>query len=124
MTAETLTDFNRQYLETWTEPDPERRRANIERMWAADGRMVVSSLGATVEGIDDIAAHITRVHDEHIAGNGLSFRYDQHIENADALLLRWSMVAPDDSVVARGVEVLFRDPAGLVETVYMFPGVE
>jgi len=66
MTEETLTDFDRQYLETWTEPDPQRRRANIERTWSADGRMVVSSIGLTVQGVDEIAAHIKRFHAEQV----------------------------------------------------------
>jgi hypothetical protein len=123
MAADTLTDFDRQYLETWTERDPERRRANIDRMWAVDGRLVVSSAGLTVRGVDEIAAHIGRVHDENIVGHGLTFAYDQHVEADDALLLRWSMLAPDGSAVGRGVDVVFRDADGLVETVYMFMGV-
>jgi hypothetical protein len=85
--------------------------------------MVVSSLGITVQGVDDIAAHIARVHDENIVGRGLRFSYDQHVQAADELLLRWSMVAPDGRVVRRGVDVLFRDAAGLVKTVHMFMGV-
>jgi hypothetical protein len=124
MTAETLSDFDRQYLETWTEPDPQRRRANIERLWSADGRMVVSSIGLTVEGIDEIGAHIARVHDQNIVARGLRFVYDQHVEADDALLLRWSMLAPDGIVVGRGVDVIFRDVDGLAQTVYMFMGVD
>jgi len=123
MTTETLNDFDRQYLETWTEPDPQRRRANIERMWAADGRMVISSLGLTVTGVDEIAAHIARVHEENIVGRGLTFAYDQHVEADDALLLRWSMHAPS-GVVGRGVDVVFRNEDGRVRTVYMFMGLD
>jgi hypothetical protein len=123
MTAENLTDFDRQYLETWTEPDADRRRENIERLWAKDGRMAVSSLGITIDGVDKIAEHIARVHDENIVGRGLRFSYDQHVESGDALLLRWSMVAPDGSVVGRGADVLFREADGLIKTVYMFMGV-
>jgi SnoaL-like protein len=124
MTADTPDDFDRRYLETWTEPDPQRRRANIERMWSADGRMVVSSPGPTVRGVADIAAHIGRVHEENIVGHGLRFAYDQHVEADDALLLRWSMSAAGGAVVGRGVDLVFRDAEGLVETVYMFTGVD
>ncbi len=94
MAADTLSDFGRHYLETWTEPDPERRRA-----------------------------HIARVHEQNIAERGLRFVYDQHAEAADALLLRWSMLAPDGSAVGRGVDVVFRDAEGLIPTVYMFMGI-
>jgi len=124
MTAHTLSDFDRHYLETWTEPDPERRRANIERMWSTDGRMVVSSIGVNLQGVDEIAAHIARVHEQNIAGRGLRFVYDQDAEADDALLLRWSMLAPDGSAVGRGVDLVFRDADGLVQTVYMFMGID
>ncbi len=123
MATETLTEFDRQYLHTWTEPDAERRRANIARLWSADGRLVISSIGASVHGIDEITAHIGRVHEENIAGRGLRFEYDQHVEAGAALLLRWSMLAPDGGLVGRGVDVLFRTADGLVQTVYMFMGV-
>jgi len=124
MTAHTLREFDRQYLETWTEPDPERRRANLERMWSPDGRMVVSSIDVTLRGVDEIAAHIARVHEQNIAERGLRFVYDQHVEADDALLLRWSMLAPDGSAVGRGVDLVFRDADGRVQTVYMFMGID
>ncbi len=124
MTAENLNDFDRQYLETWTEPDPERRRANIDRMWSPQGRMVVSPIGVTMHGVDEIAAHIAHVHEQNIAERGLRFVYDQRDEADDALLLRWSMIAPDGGAVGRGVDVVFRDADGLVQTVYMFMGID
>lgn len=124
MTTETVSDFERQYLDTWTELDSHRRRANIERLWAADGRMVVSPMGLTVVGTDEIAAHVGRVHEQNIVGRGLRFVYDQHVEADDALLLRWSMLAPDGGVVGRGVDVIFRDGEGRVQTVYMFMGID
>jgi hypothetical protein len=123
MTAATLNEFDRRYLETWTEPDAQRRNANIERLWAADGRMVVSGLGATVRGVGEIAAHITRVHEQNIVERGLRFTYDQRVEAGEGLLLRSSVLAPDGSVVGRGVDVIFRGPDGLVHTVYMFMGI-
>lgn len=93
-------------------------------MWAADGRMVISSIGTTLQGVDEIDAHIAHVHDQNITGRGLRFAYDQHAEAADALLLRSSMLAPDGDVVGRGVDVVFRDADGLVHTVYMFMGID
>jgi hypothetical protein len=123
MATETLTDFDQQYLETWTEPDAERRRASIERLWAPDGRLEISPAGLTLEGTDAIAEHVGRVHEQNIAGRGMRFQYDQHAEAGDALLLRWSMLAPDGSVVGRGVDLVFRGPDGRVQTLYMFMGI-
>lgn len=124
MTAAKLSEFDRQYLETWTEPDPQKRRANIERLWSADGRMAISPVGATLQGVDEIAAHIERVHEQNIVGRGLRFVYDQHAEAGDALLLRWSMLTPDGGVAGRGADLLFRDANGQVQTVYMFMGID
>lgn len=123
MSTDPTTDLQDRYLQTWTEPDPKLRRANIERIWAADGRLVVSSLGLTIDGTENIAAHITRVHDDLIADKGLRFTYDQHIQANDALLLRWSMLTPSGQAAGRGVDLLFRDPNGRVTTAYMFMGV-
>jgi hypothetical protein len=120
----TDTTFDSDYLSTWTEPDPAKRREIIERLWVPDGDLVVSSLGITVTGVDAIAEHIAHVHDENIVGNGLTFSYDQHVDAADAALLRWSMTAPDGNVVARGADVVHRDDDGRVRKVYMFMGVD
>ena len=71
----------------------DQRRRNIEAIWAPDGRLAVSSLGLTPEGVDDINAHISQVHDDVIADKGLALTYDQHIASGDCMLLRWSMLA-------------------------------
>lgn len=123
MNADSLTQFQNDYLSTWTEPNAAQRRRNIDKMWAPAGRLVISSPSITVEGIDKIAAHITRVHDDLIAGKGLVFVYDQHAEAGDSLLLRWSMLAPSGDVVGRGADLVFRDAEGRANAVYMFMGV-
>jgi SnoaL-like domain len=120
----TQNDFDQQYLKTWTEPDSILRRAIIDQLWSPDGRMSVSSLGVTIEGVDEIAQHVARVHDEQIVGKGLGFSYDQHVESGDSLLLRWSMTAPTGQVVGRGVDVILFDADGSISSVYMFMGVD
>jgi len=116
--------FAGQYLATWTEPDPVRRRARLEEVWAPDGRMVVSSTGTTLHGIDEIDRHVAMVHDQNIAGRGLTFRYDQTSVAGDAVLLRSAVALPDGTVATRGVDVIFQDPAGRVTTAYMFMGID
>ena len=123
MDTDALTAFQNDYLATWTEPDPEQRRRNIDQLWAPDGSLSVSSLGITIDGVSDINAHISRVHDDQLTGNGLTFTYDQHIESGDSLLLRWSMLGPSGDVVGRGADLVFRRADGRVQTVYMFMGV-
>lgn len=123
MTTGTVTDFDQRYLETWTAPDAEQRRANIEQLWAADGQLVISPLGLTVLGVDAIAAHVNRVYEDNILGKGLTFVYDQTADAGDSLLLRWSMLAPNGNVVGRGVDVVFRDAEGRATKIYMYMGI-
>ena len=122
-TTRTGTDFDANYLRTWTEPDAGERRALIEQMWAPHGSLHISSPTLTVTGTADIAEHINRVHIDRIAGQGLTFSYDQHLESGDAILLRWSMTAPNGEVIGRGVDTVFRDTDGKVTSAYMFMGV-
>lgn len=116
-------DFGKRYLETWTEPDTEQRHENVRAMWADDGKMTVSSIGATLEGVDKIVEHIDRVHDEMIAGKGIVFDYTQQIESGDALLLVSSVSTPAGDVVGKGGDVIFRDGQGRVTAAHMFMGL-
>jgi len=74
----------------------DQRRRHIDQMWAPDGRLAVSSLRLTTQGVDDVNAHISQVHDDPDRDKGLAFTYDQHIESGDCLLLpgRCSRRAP------------------------------
>jgi hypothetical protein len=85
--------------------------------------MVISPIGVTVQGVDDLDKHITHVHEENIVGRGMKFVYDQNADAGEALLLRWSMLTPDGGTAGRGVDLVFRDADGRVTTVYMFMGV-
>ena len=122
-TTRTGAGFDATYLSTWTEPDAGKRLALIEQMWAPHGSLHISSPALTLTGTADIAEHINRVHNDRIAGNGLTFSYDQRMESGDALLLRWSMTAPSGEVAGRGVDTVFRDVDGKVTCAYMFMGV-
>ena len=122
-TTRTGAGFDATYLSTWTEPDAGKRLALIEQMWAPHGSLHISSHALPLTGTADIAEHINRVHNDRIAGNGLTFSYDQRMESGDALLLRWSMTAPSGEVVGRGVDTVFRDVDGKVTRAYMFMGV-
>lgn len=88
-----------------------------------DRHRVPEPAGQVVEGVDNIAAHITQVHDDLIAGKGLTFTYDQAVEAGDALLLRWSMLTPAGDIAGRGADIVFRDANGRATTVYMFMGI-
>lgn len=123
-TPSTVSDLATRYLQTWTAPDDAGRRAAIAEVWAPDGRLVVSSLGIEVIGHDAIASHTGGVHEQLIAGRGLRFTDDQEVEALEGTLLRWSMTAPDGTVVGRGADLVLCDDDGRAQTVYMFMGVD
>lgn len=120
----TKSEFAQNYLQTWTEPDTDRRRHIIESVWSPEGKMVVSSIGATLTGVDEIAAHIGRVYSEAIEQNGLILDYVQQIDNEDAVLLASVMTAPSGNIVGKGADVIFRNAEGRVTAVYMFMGIK
>ncbi len=123
MNAYDINDFQQHYLSTWTEADTDQRRDIIEKVWAPEGKLIISSHGITLHGTAEIAAHIALIHDDMIVTKRLVFSYDQQINADDALLLRWSMTAPSGDVVGRGVDIVFRNADGQVTTAYMFMGV-
>ena len=108
------TEFAQRYLETWTEPQAERRHDNVRNTWAPDGRMVVSSIGATLVGVEQIIEHIDRVHEDVIVGKGVAFSYTQQVNAGDATLLSSAVTAPDGTVMGKGADVIFRDGDGRV----------
>ena len=67
---------------------PTSSAATSNRCGHRTAGVAVSSLGLTIEGVDDISAHISQVHDDLIADKGLALTYNQHIESGDCLLLR------------------------------------
>jgi hypothetical protein len=71
MSETTTPSFDQQFLETWTATDPAARRAAIERVWAPEGRMVVSPVGAELQGFDQIEAFVAKVNAENIVDKGL-----------------------------------------------------
>ena len=116
--------FTRDYLATWTEPEDGRRNDRTNAPGSSDGTLSASSLGVTLSGTDAIATHITGVHNDLIAGKGLTFSYDQQLVSGETLLLRWSMRAPSGDVVGRGIDTVTFDADERVRTVHMFMGVE
>lgn len=116
--------FSQDYLKIWTEPDAEQRRANIESLFAPEGKMVVSSIGKTFTGVDEIDQHISRVRADVIEDKGMSFSYGQQVDNAEATYLTSLVSNPQGDVVGRGADVVIRDEDGLITAVYMFMGLE
>ena len=89
------------YLAAWNEPDPARRAALIEQVWAADGRLIDPPLAAEGHaGIGDMAAALQAQFPGH------QFRRASGIDaHHDQLRFAWQLVGPDGAVALAGLDV-------------------
>ncbi|MET9402617.1 hypothetical protein [Kitasatospora sp. NPDC002965] len=134
----TAQDIADRYVALWTEPDPARRRAAIEGLWAAGGvhllhppeeiREQAAALGfgesaLEARGYDALEQRVTRAYREFVAGGEYSFRgVGEAVRLRDAVRLTWEMVAVGSGdVLGGGVDVLVLDDRGRIITDYQFP---
>ena len=128
------------YIAVWTEPDPVRRRAAVEELWAPDGchvlhlpetiREEAARLGFdTVElratGYAAIELRVERAFQEFVAPGELTFRgRGDAVLLADTVKLTWEMVqVGSGEVVGGGVDFLTLGEKGLIKSDYQFPGL-
>ena len=89
------------YLAAWSETDEDQRRAMIERVWTADGRLIDPPLAAEGHtGIGELAATMQ----EHFPGH--RFRRASGIDtHHDQLRFAWELVSPEGTVALAGIDV-------------------
>jgi hypothetical protein len=89
------------YLSAWTEPDPARRAALIEQVWAADGRLIDPPL--TGEGYDGISSMMAALQSQF---PGHRFRRASGVDTHHGhFRFAWELVAPDGTVTLAGIDV-------------------
>lgn len=127
------------YIAVWTEPDPVRRRAAVEELWAPGGchilhppeeiRTEAARLGFdTVElratGHAAIELRVERAFQEFVAPGEFTFRAcEDAVLLADTVKLNWEMVQlSTGESVGGGVDFLILDADGLIQSDYQFPG--
>ncbi|MBK3572005.1 MULTISPECIES: hypothetical protein [unclassified Streptomyces] len=127
------------YIAQWTEPDPARRRAAIESLWAEDGahvlqppaeiRELAAGLGfdhptLRAQGHDAIETRVTRSYQRFVEKGEFTFRARTDAVRLDDLVrFHWDTITvADGEVVGGGLEVLGLDTDGRIRTDYMFPG--
>lgn len=76
MAAQEIEQLIDGYLAAWSEPDPQARRAHLERVWDADG--VYTDPNAHAAGIDALDAHIGGFHQ---AAPGATFTLSAPIDH-------------------------------------------
>ncbi len=111
-----MQDIIEQYLASWNETDPGRRRALIRELWAEDGSYTDPL--AAAHGRDEIDAAIAAVQSQF---PGLTFRLlgavDSHHQQAR---FRWGLGAPGAETLAEGFDVAVADGDGRLTAVLGF----
>jgi hypothetical protein len=108
------------YLAIWNEPDADRRRATIARLWEANAVHFTNSLEA--RGYDAIEARVKTAYDKYVATGEYVFKpADDADEHHNAVRLRWKMVPPaGGEVAAEGSVFIILGDDGRIRTDYQF----
>lgn len=112
--------FLTRYMAMWHEPDAARRREIVAALFAADGECYTGKSAS--RGIDEVAARVTRSHDQWVAQKGYRF---QPAGNTDrhhhVLKFFWHMLPKGGGKVeAMGLDLFVFDADGRVRTLYQF----
>jgi hypothetical protein len=124
------------YVALWNEADPERRRAMVADLWAADAEHVLvppedvreaaADMGMSavfeVRGHRELEARVSDAHQRFIASGDYAFRRRDDAQRLrDVVKFTWEMVATRDGAVAGvGLEFLVVDRAGRIRSDYQF----
>lgn len=114
----TLTELIDEHLDTWSETDPDVRRARIRATWSADGAIVDPPLtGHGHHGIDALMVAMQ----EHYPGHRFvrASAVDAH---HDVFRVAWDLCGPDDSVALSGFDVGMVDGDGRLRHISGFFG--
>ena len=111
------------YVALWNEPDADRRRRMIAKLWAEDGRHILQppqeiraiaaqpgiAMRAILEaqGYEEIEARAASAYEHWVGSEGLSFRgRDDADRLGDVVKLHWEALAKDGTVFAVGLSFL------------------
>ena len=130
-------ELAKKYLALWNEPDADRRRRMIARLWAQDGRHILQppqeiraiaaqpgiAMTAILEaqGYEAIEARAASVYQHWVGSEGLSFRGRADADRlGDVVKLHWEAVAKDGTVFGVGLSFLILAADGRIERDYTF----
>ena len=118
--ADDLTDFVDRYVAVWNEPDPARRRLEVEALWCDDA--VYTNAVAEYRGHDAIVGGITASHDRWV-GTGHSFRAGGRTDvHHNIVRFVWNMFAPGDerTPISIGTNFIVLDDRGRIAADHQF----
>jgi hypothetical protein len=125
------------YVALWNEPDADRRRRMIAKLWTEDGRHILQppqeirgiaaqpGIAMTAilkaQGYEEIEARATSAYEHWVGSEGLSFRgRDDADRLGDVVKLHWEAVAKDGTVFAVGLTFFVLAADGRIERDYTF----
>ena len=105
-------------LAAYGNPDGAARRAQLEKVWAADGALIDPPIDGTgIAGIDALMAAVQSQFPGH------TFRRTSGVDaHHDVARYSWAMVAPDGSVSLEGLDVAVVDAEGRLTKILGFMG--
>jgi hypothetical protein len=112
--------FLQRYMAMWHEPDPARRRAIVESLFAEDAENVTQR--SVNRGVAEVCARVTRAYDEWVAQKGFVFRSaERTAEHHGIIKFVWHMVPrAGGKVDSIGLDVMVLGPDGRIRTLYQF----
>jgi hypothetical protein len=137
ISSRSAAELAQQYVALWNEPDPDRRRRMIAKLWTEHGthilqppqeiRRIAAQPGIgmtailTAQGYEEIEARAASAYEHWVGSEGLSFRgRDDADRLGDVVKLHWEAVAKDGTVFAVGLSVLVVAADGRIERDYTF----
>jgi hypothetical protein len=132
-----LNDLTDRYVAVWSEPDQERRRTAVRRLWSADAvhvlqppremRQAAERLGfdrlvLAAHGHDALEVRVTRAYEEFVAPGTFVFRSRGEAGRLqDVVTFRWEMVPRTGGEPAGvGLEILLLGADGRIVRDYQF----
>jgi hypothetical protein len=137
ISSRSAAELAEKYVALWNEPDADRRRRMIAKLWAEDGRHILQppeeiraiasqpgiAMTAILEaqGYEEIEARAASAYEHWVGSEGLSFRGRNDADRlGDVVKFHWEAVAKDGTVFAVGLNFLVLTADGRIERDYTF----
>jgi len=137
ISSRSAAELAEQYVALWNEPDADRRRRMIARLWTEHGRHILQppqeiraiaaqpgiAMTAILQarGYEEIEARAASAYEHWVGSEGLRFRgRDDADRLGDVVKLHWEAVAEDGTVFAVGLSFLSLAADGRIERDYTF----
>src|ERR671924_1610464 len=137
ISSRSAAEFAQRSVALWNEPDADRRRRMIAKLWVENGRHILQppqeirgiaaqpgiAMTAILEarGYEEIEARAASAYKHWVGSEGLSFRGRDDVERlGDVVKFHWEAVAKDGTVFAVGLNFLVLAADGRIKRDYTF----